>query len=296
LWLLDNANQPLTRGLAYALVAALVTGSTTVVMRRVPVWRDSATLWDETAREDPTDPVVVNAAGTALYHVGQYPRAFALFERALALAPGESYTHNSLGGAYFAFHRYDDALREFQKAVALSPDTGNYWRNLGVAYANKSMWPEAVDAFRHSIERFRASAPPVLTADLKSTLTSLYVQYGTALLREGEAKLALDAFQNAVKVDPADFDARMRLGEALLQQGQLDAAASQIEQGLHSQPGSPQAYLAHFYLGRIYRQKGMLEAANQETQKALELNPTMGGQPLGASSLRLVVPAQGKNP
>jgi Flp pilus assembly protein TadD len=294
LWLLKRASQPLTRRLAYAGVAGLVVFYSFVVVRRLPVWRSSATLWEQTARQDPDDPVAVNAAGTALYRGGQYPQALELFQRAVALAPGESYTHNGLGGAYFTQRRYDDALREFQKAVALSPDTGNYWRNLGVAYANKSMWPEAVDAFRHAIDRFGASAPPILTADARSTLTSLYVQYGTALLREGQASPAVDAFQNAVRVDPANFDARIRLGETLLQQGQLDGAASQIVQGLNADPGSPQAYLAHYYLSRIYGQKGMQEAANQESQKALELNPTIVGTPLGTSSLQLVAPGKEK--
>jgi Tfp pilus assembly protein PilF len=97
-----------------------------------------------------------------------------------------------------------------------------------------------------------------------------------------------------VKADPASIDARIRLSEALFQQGQLDEAASQLVQGLSSDPYSSEAYLAHYYLSRIYQQKGMPEEADREGQKAVELNPGLGGTPLGASALKLVVPEQEK--
>jgi tetratricopeptide (TPR) repeat protein len=289
LWMTRHMRQPLTERVVYAAAAAVALLCSSVVLRRIPIWHDSATLWEQTARQDPDDPVVVNAAGTALYRDGELAPALAQFERAVELAPDQGYTHNSLGGAYFAFHRYDEALGEFQKAVALSSDP-MYWRNLGVAYANKKIWPNAIAAFERALDQFERPAVPVLTADARATLMSLYIQYGTALLKGGQVGRAIDAFEHAVQLDPGNFDARLRLGNALLEQGQAEAARTQIASALEASPGSPQAYLAHYDLGRIYRQQGLQEAANLEMQEALRLNPMIGNSAAGVSPLQLVAP------
>lgn len=299
MWLsvLERATRPTLRRAAYAGIAALLAFYSVVLVRRLPDWHDDVSLWAKTAAQDPGDPVVLNATGTAYFSRGQYGSALEMFQRAVAISPDKAYTHNSLGGAYFAFHRYDDAQREFQKAVALSPDSATNWSNLGVAYANKNMWPESVAAFRNAVDRYSRSTPAlpgILGAESQANLSELYVQYGAALLNAGQIVPAKVAFRNAVQADPANLDARIRLAGALAQQGQLDAAAAQISAGLRANPGSPQAYLAHYNLSRIYQQQGLGDAAMQERQRALALNPGLGATPVQVSPLHLAAPGKGK--
>lgn len=295
LWMMERAQQPVTRRAAYAAAGILVAFYSLVAVRRLPDWHDDVSLWAKTARQDPGDPIALDAAGAAYYRQQRYAEAFHLFQRAVELAPDEAYTHNSLGGAYFAAGRYDDALHEYERAVALDPSTGEYWRNLGVAYANKRDWPNSVQAFQRADAIFSKTAAPAASKLYYASFSSFCVQYGTALLLDGQTDAAGGQYRRATQMDPANLDARIRLGSLLASQGQLDAAASLLVEGLAASPDSREAYLAHLDLSRIYRKKGMTAKSDEELQKALELNPTLGGAPVSVSPIRPAAgPAKGE--
>jgi protein O-mannosyl-transferase len=279
LWLRDRASRMAgaswARPAIYAGLLGLLLFYSAVVIRRLPVWHDDLRLWARTAQQEPNDPAVLTAAGNAYYRLGRPQDALGFFERAVASAPREAFAHNGLGGALFALGRHDDALRQFQEAVALDPAQGSYWRNLGVAYASKKQWPEAIQAFRRAVRAFQSAPSPA------PGISALFVQLGAALEESGQLDDAIDAFRRAIQLDPADFDAHIRLAGVLARQGSLGAARDELLAALRANPHSAEAYLAHFDLGRIYARQGLRADAQREYQQALALNPSLGATPLG---------------
>lgn len=289
--LLDWSPRPVLSRLAYATIAALLAFYSFVAVRRIPVWRSNYALWTETARQDPGDPVVQNAAGAMLLKRHEYKPAFLLLHRAVALAPDQGYPHNTLGGAYFDLHRYDLALREYRRAVALDPGVSAYWRNLGVVYANENQWPESTAAFGRAVSLSRTAAPPAPTGRYYAGLSLLYVQYGTSLEDDALPAKAASAFRSALQTDPQRVGAYIGLAKVLTAQHRLDEAAAVLQSGLRANPHSVQNYLA---LGRIYMQQGRKVEAEKEFQQAVAISSASSPQPAYFSQFQLTGPKKAR--
>lgn len=276
----ERVRQPAASGFAYAAIAGLLVFYSFVTVRRLPDWRGNYALWTKTARQDPNDPVPLVAAGTACLDRHDYVKALPLLQRAVTLAPNQGYTHDSLGGAYFDLHRYDLALSEYRRAVTLGPGDAGFWINLGVVYANYGRWQQATDAFGRAISLELASAPPAPTLHYYEALSLLYVQYGTSLENGDLPDRAASAFRSAIQTESKRLDAYIGLARILTEQYHLDEATAALQSGLRVNPASPQAYLAHLALGRIYLQEGMKSQAQTEFQQAIALSPASGPQPV----------------
>ena len=64
--------------------------------------------------------------GGMLCTYGNFKAAIHAYEKALALAPGDSEIHFSLGVAYTEMGDYANALASIDKAIALAPDKARY--------------------------------------------------------------------------------------------------------------------------------------------------------------------------
>lgn len=64
--------------------------------------------------------------GGMLCTYGNFRGAVRAYEKALALAPGDSETHFSLGVAYTEMGDYTNALASIDKAISLAPDKARY--------------------------------------------------------------------------------------------------------------------------------------------------------------------------
>ena len=75
------------------------------------------------------------ARGNARYRQGQYDRAVALYQAALALNPLDVKTHNNLGSAYLQLALDDRASAAFQEALRLDSSYGLAYYNLACVQA-----------------------------------------------------------------------------------------------------------------------------------------------------------------
>ena len=74
-----------------------------------------------------------NGLGLVLDKKGEYDKAIACFERALALQPDDVEILNNLGAALQNSGRFDDAIARYEHALALRPDYVEARKNLGGA-------------------------------------------------------------------------------------------------------------------------------------------------------------------
>ena len=94
---------------------------------------------------------------------------------------------------------------------------------------------------------------------------------GEALIQNGQVDEALAHFQKALEIYPNFLEAHSSLGVALLQKGQLDEAIAQFQKALEINPDYADA---HYNLGNALLQEGQLDEAVAHFQKADEINPS----------------------
>ncbi|HYW42990.1 MAG TPA: FG-GAP-like repeat-containing protein [Bryobacteraceae bacterium] len=141
-------------------------------------------------------------------------------------------------------------------------DDARLWslRNLGKAfYENPTTGKEAVEQFRQAL----ALAPNSAREQ---------VNYGLALLREGDADAGIAQLEKAQKLDPKLPHTWFNLGVAFQKQADFDRAFTEFEGVIRLAPDEP---VAHYHLGALLKIKGDMAAAAREFEKARTLNPRL---------------------
>jgi tetratricopeptide (TPR) repeat protein len=125
---------------------------------------------------------------------------------------------------------------------------------------------------------------------------SAYYYAGIAYYMKGQKAESLSSFQNALKVNPANVNAKkmiaklqggaapaaggnskasqyLMMGHKYLKAGQYDNAIKYYNASAQTQPN----YLAYQFMGTAYYHKGDMENAKISYQKSLQLNPNNPG-------------------
>jgi tetratricopeptide (TPR) repeat protein len=81
---------------------------------------------------------------------------------------------------------------------------------------------------------------------------------------------AIDAYDRALRVDPAKVDALLNCGTLHYEDGNFEKASEYFGRAISLQPDSP---LAHFNLGSVLEEMGDLDAARKHLRQAVRLDP-----------------------
>jgi len=120
------------------------------------------------------------------------------------------------------------------------------------------IWRDGITLWNHVIEK----------EPLKIPLA--YNNGGFALMEKGHIDDAIEYFQIAIRLDPADEKAFNNLGLAYESKGLYDKAIDQFHAALSLRPDDPEV---HNNLGVAYKYKGMFDKAIEEHRIALRLKP-----------------------
>lgn len=220
-------------------------------------------LLDNTARDAPSPPVISSeleaaaalsqtalARGTgdaydhaivALVHSarGEFDKADALFQRALALEPGNPSTLTSLAIHYRNQDRYREAVLACDEAIRLYPEYADAWLERGAILAAGGSSEIARDSFARAAQL--APQNPAAHAGLASLAA-----------REGDADQAREHAKRALAIDPTHAVATNALAGAELRSGAPEKARQLLEQLLPrlSYPSLERSF-AHSQMGDV---------------------------------------------
>jgi predicted TPR repeat methyltransferase/cytochrome c-type biogenesis protein CcmH/NrfG len=147
---------------------------------------------------------------------GRLGQAEEKYREAIALHPGYVEAHNNLGSLLQATGRVVEATSHFVHAFRINPKDATVVFNLGVALAAQHLFKEAVVLYREAL-----ALNPSL-ADAQSGLAYSLTQ----LAQYDEAE---HHYLEALKINPLNWQARVDLGLALLDQGKIVEAFAQAE-------------------------------------------------------------------
>jgi protein O-mannosyl-transferase len=277
--------------LAGAGLLALLGFYAAVILRRLPDWRSDISIATKSAAQSPGYGAPQAYLAVAYEWAGRLPEALEHLQRAVAIEPRNPFFRSTLGGLLLDLDRYDEAEQQLERAVQIDPRFPPLWLNLSTVYNAKKDWAKSIEACRRGL-----AIDPNNPREPYNYL--LLTQLGLALWKSGQHAPALDTYHRAIELDPDRLKARFMLAISLAGAGQYDAATEQLVAGLRGDPGSPDAYLAHYELGGIYQIKQRWQDAELEYEEALQGNPgyTPARAELELVRTRLASPAPGTVP
>jgi len=141
------------------------------------------------------------------------------------------------------------AMVEYAMTTDINPKASEAWTAQGDIYSVRQKWEKAVDAYQKAVN----------TASAKSD--SLYVHLGTAELQASQPEKAVDAFNQAMALNPQNKDATLALEQIWRKELSMN----------------PRNISAHINLGAVYQQMDRPRDAYNEYETAERLSP---GNPL----------------
>ena len=182
-----------------------------------PAYSYLGTLYDKQSQHDlaiemfsraiainPWDVVSIHNFGLFYLHNEQLDEAIAQFKRAIALAPEHAEAHSDLAYIYGKQGQYDLMEAEAKSAIDYAPESAVARYNLAFVYLNTGRIDEAIAQYRAI-----AQVAPRESSNAHNQLGVIHAQ-------KGELKQAVESWQKALEVDPANESAQANLQRARL--------------------------------------------------------------------------------
>lgn len=159
-----------------------------------------------------------------------WPAARLHSEQLLALSPGDPDGLHALGMVSWGEGNLELAAGYVSAALHTRPDPA-WFNNLGVLYSVTKQWPEAIAAFRRSLE-------------IEPDASYVRLHLALALCKAGQWIEAIDVLSTLLAAQPDNAKAWTTLGRAYLACGETRKGHASLVRALELQPDSPET-LSH---------------------------------------------------
>jgi tetratricopeptide (TPR) repeat protein len=261
-----------------------------VTHRRIGVWRDSMTLWNDLIQRRQDIWVAYLNRGREAYENGDRQAAIADFNVALQLNPKSDRALNNRAAAYVSVGDHVAALRDFDAAIRLNPDN-SYLINRGILKRNTGDLagalqdfdaviernPQHAEALRQRADTFRkqgnwtkaiADYEDSLRLDPKSdqALNGRAISYACL----GNRSAALRDFDEAIRLNPADSSYVINRGILKRDMGDFAGAVRDFDTVVELNSRNVRALCER---ADAYRMQGNWARARADYEAVLRLNP-----------------------
>ncbi len=218
-------------------------------------WSQATLCYQRATQYDPNNNAAFHQLGEVLTHQELWSEAIVAYRQAIRLDPDFSWSYNNLGYALIQLSHWSEAIPIYQQAIKLNPQFPWSYYNLAEAHGKLNQWDRAVDFYQQA-------------AKIKPDLPKIQLQLGDALFRRSQQdrEVALKHFQLAIKQNPDDpevyhhalaidktnLNFYLKLGDILVQSGEIDRAIVTYQMALQIQPknGAAMARLQEILLKR----------------------------------------------
>jgi tetratricopeptide (TPR) repeat protein len=236
---------------------------------------------------------------------GRYDDAIRRYRAALALRPDYFAALVNLGNIFLELNRLDDANESFNAALAIDKDNPAAHYGLGQIALSRRSYAEAVEHFQKTLAQVpsanrvhyslamayrglrdadkvkthlaqqgtvgvRVSDPVVERLQDLIAGERLYLSRGKVAFEAQRYADAAAEFRKAVAAKPDSVTARVNLGAALSQTGDLDGAVEQFEAALRIEPDKANA---HYNLAVLLARQNKHAEAITHLRSALRVEP-----------------------
>jgi tetratricopeptide (TPR) repeat protein len=204
--------------------------------------------FDRAVELDPNNAAAYTNRGAAYDELKQYERAIADYDRAIALDPNNAVAYTNRGYAYRNLRKYEQAIADYDRAIALDPNYALAYNNRGLAY----LWLHNTRQAHADFSRGYELDPTDINAAWMAEWAVLGKQ------RAGSETAA--RLEQIAAIDPQSYVSSVCRGVALGLRGQLKAGLAALEQAISLDPEEWDAPFWRGMLSAYYHQ-----ARSQET-------------------------------
>src|SRR5262245_38270959 len=246
-------------------------------------------LFTRALTREPNSVAALAGLGRAALTKHDYAGAAKHLEQALSIDPEADSLHSPLAMAYRGLGQLDKAephLRQWRnreirfsdplgEELDLLLESGLSYELRGVRALEAQNWTAAASFFRRGLELTPANTP---------LQRSLHHKLGTASFMVGDAKGAVDQFEEVIRLSPAAgidesaAKAHYSLGVLMASSGREESAVKHFSAAAGYQPSYVEAHVA---LGDALRRTGQAKASLAPYQEALKINPRAGQARIG---------------
>lgn len=186
---------------------------------------DAAESYRRALELRPADAPTWLALGNVYQTQNDLDSAVTCFNKALEVKPDYADAHHNLGLCLRLLHRADEALEHYEAAQKLGLDRAELHHNIGNALVDTQKRTSAIDAYRAALER------DPLNLETHRNLNAL-------LWQQERLEDYLNSYRRALARNPDAQALRIAYATSLNQQGEHDAAAQVLEEGMYRASGT----------------------------------------------------------
>jgi|GEM_PF-1693680 len=202
---------------------------------------ESLECYDQAIKLDSSNPDYWYNKGNVLsYGLLRYEESLEYYDKAIALNSSNPIYWNFKGNVFHYLKRNDESLECYDKAISLNSSNPDYWFNKGnVLYAKG--WANYGYALAGRAEYDEAIFNDAINAydnaiKIDPKLVYAWNMKGTTLANQGKNDEAIDAFDEAIRINPHYASAWTGKGTALFMQGKYDAAIKAYDEAIKIDP------------------------------------------------------------
>jgi tetratricopeptide (TPR) repeat protein len=188
-------------------------------------------------------------AGVALSQAGKHEEAIAKFNEGITASPQCFDCYNNIGYSYTQMKDYDKAEAAYKKASELKPDDAAAYNGLANIYNAQRKFDLAAQASAKATE-LSTGLSGAGAAGGAGGADALFNQ-GVILWNGGKIAEAKKAFEGAIAANPNHAEAHYQLGMSLVNEGNLQGAATEFETYLRLAPTGPNAATAKSLVAQL---------------------------------------------
>ncbi len=194
-----------------------------LAFQRVPVWRNSETLWTDVIEKLPNTSIAYNNRGQFYDDQKLYPLALADYSKSIEKNPRYFDPHFNRGCLHIKLKNYKEAVTDFTNATILNPLYSVAFRLKAEAYMFQDKPDSALQNYNKAIEINAASPAP-------------FYSRGHLYMKTNQFDKAIVDFTNAINRNQNDPEYWFGLGNAYGKKGNFNEAIKYLTIALKIKP------------------------------------------------------------
>jgi tetratricopeptide (TPR) repeat protein len=233
------SKMPFRKIILSILAVAILSACAIATSIQLRYWKNSISLFEHTIAVTKDNAIIYNSYASVIGPLGEYEKAVKYLTEAVRIMPDFPEAHYNLGNALRNLGNFDEAVKQYNITLKLDPAYTSAHYALGLALADKGDYDAAIEQYKICLKPDTVRPRNITRAgpDTPKLLASI----GSAFAQKGQFALAIEYYNQALKLNPDYVPANALLAFAFEKTGRTDEAIKYYKKALQTDPNFTEA-------------------------------------------------------